>query len=399
MFKKALLFVLVAVMCVGLVSAAFAADVKRTNATQKGSVLVWPKIDTSLSDEIAGVYRDTVIMLANDYFKQVWVKCYWMNSYQEIQDFMFPLTPNQPVWFRASDGLGTGYYDDVSNPITVPPFFTGQGYVGELKCWAVNAAGSNQISWNHLYGNAIVFDFIDGAAYEYNAWSFSTRGLAEGARVGTADEQGQLILSGNTGYYDACPKYLLANFFAAGAQIAWGDFDAPIAEMVVDPGTDLTIVPCKQDLRQDRVPTCSKLKFDIWNENETKYTGAYACFKCWFEDILYEPVLIPVGSGAVYKYGFEKFNYETLHTTIGRFRVQGIASDRCYGFYNGVCSSSLQVDTPLVGVVATPFVFGPDPTVPDYIAFGGTNMHTAGNDPTGVVLWDTQEEPVDAAAR
>jgi hypothetical protein len=396
MLKKALLFVLVAVMCVGLASAVFAADPKRTNATQKGSLLFWPKIDTSLSDDIAGIYRDTVIMLANDYFKQVWVKCYWMNSYQEIQDFMFPLTPNQPVWFRASDGLGTGYYDDVSNPITVPPFFNGQGVIGELKCWAVNAPGSSQISWNHLYGNAIVFDFIDGAAYEYNAWSFSTRGLEEGQRVGTEDEQGQLILSGNTGYYDACPKYIVANFFAAGAQIAWGDFDAPIAEMVVQPGTDLTVVPCKQDLRQDRIPTCSKLKFDIWNENETKYTGAYACFKCWFEDILGEIIVNGdvANSNPYGKYGFEKFNYETLHTTIGRFRTTGIKSTVCHG-----CPAA-QVDTPVVAVIATPFVFGPDPFfAPDYVAYGGTNVHTAGNDPTGLVLWDTQEEPVDAAAR
>ncbi len=84
--------------------------------------------------------------------------------------------------------------------------------------------------------------------------------------------------------------------------------------------TDLTLVPCIQDLRQDRVPTCTKAKFDIWNENETKYTGAYQCLKCWFEGYLGD-----IGSYTI-GYGGEKFWYKNLHTTAGRFRVEGIPS-------------------------------------------------------------------------
>ncbi len=88
-------------------------------------------------------------MIGNDYFTEVWVKCYWVNAEQEIQDFMFRLTPNQPVWFRASDGAGTGYYDDIQAPSPCLRSLTGYGVVGELKCWAVDAVGENRISFNH----------------------------------------------------------------------------------------------------------------------------------------------------------------------------------------------------------------------------------------------------------
>ncbi len=123
MFKKTLIFSLaVALMLVGLCSVAPAAQ-NVANVSQKGSLLIFPKIDTSMIGT-AGYYRDTLVMIGNDYFTEQWIKCYWVNREQEIQDFMFRITPNQPIWFRASDGAGTGYYDNINYPITVPPFFS-----------------------------------------------------------------------------------------------------------------------------------------------------------------------------------------------------------------------------------------------------------------------------------
>ncbi len=148
-----------------------------------------------------------------------------------------------------------------------------------MKCWAVDAVGASQVAFNHLYGNAMIIDTVHGAAFEYNAWAFTARGVAQGAAVGTG---GTLVLSGATGAYDACPQYLAFNFFSVGSSINLPE-EGGNATFV---NTDLTLVPCIQDLRQDRVPTCTKAKFDIWNENETKYTGAYQCFKCWFEGYL-----------------------------------------------------------------------------------------------------------------
>jgi hypothetical protein len=288
-----------------------------------------------------------------------------VNAAQDVQDFMFRLTPNQPIWFRASDGAGTGYYDDVTSPVTVPPFFDGAGVVGELKCWAVDAIGQNQISFNHLYGNAIVFEPVHAAAYEYNAWSFTAR-APFGQVIGTP---GQLVLSGAGGGYDACPSYLVFNFFSKGSSI---NVDGATATFV---NTDLTLVPCNQDLRQDRAPTYTKAKFDIWNENETKYTGAYQCFKCWFEGYLGD-----IGTLIPYGFGGEKFWYKNLHTTAGRFRVQGVHSTVC---------PWTTTATPLIGLSTTEISFGSGP----YGALAGTTPNTAGAGASSLIQWDPQDPP------
>jgi hypothetical protein len=373
MLKKTLfLLVAVAWFAVGSSSAVLATD-HITNATQKGSLLIFPKIDISEG-------RDTIVQISNDFYRTVHVKCYWVDAQQNIQDFQFPLTPNQPVWLRASDGRGTGYYDDVSNPITAPPF---TGPVGELKCWAVSANGREQISWNHLYGNAIIYSFVDGSAYEYNSWGFQTRGIALGSKVGTG---GTMILSGRDKAYDACPKYLLANFFANQRLEANGrqqpiDLSNGSAFFYVNK-TDLTIVPCIQDLRQDRIPTCTKIKFDIWNENETKYTGAYQCIKCW-----YEGYLDRIGQTAG-GYGGEKFTWPYLHTTVGRFRAEGIPSTVCNGVYPQ-CRE--QIKSPLLGVIATEIGLG---TTGGLNATFGTNLHSAGDGIPSTILWDPEDEVV-----
>jgi hypothetical protein len=368
----------VALVLMGLCSMASAAQ-NVTNTSQKGSLLIFPKIDTSAIDE-SGFYRDTIVMIGNDYFTEVWVKCYWVNAFQEIQDFMFRLTPNQPVWFRASDGAGTGVYDFVTSPITVPGFFAGAGVVGELKCWAVDAVGQNQISFNHLYGNAIIFDPVHAAAFEYNAWAFTARGVALNGTVG---EPGTLVLSGATGGYDACPSYLVFNCFSKGSAINLPD-EGGFATFV---NTDLTLVPCNQDLSQDRVPTCTKAKFDIWNENETKYTGAYQCFKCWFEGYLGD-----IGFTTRGGFGGEKFWYKSLHTTAGRFRVQGVASTVCNGIFP-TCTA--QVATPLLGLISTEIKFTSDP----FDALAGTTPNTAGTGAATTIRWDFQNVPPEAPAQ
>ena len=124
MGKKIVLVALAMALVLGMVGMASAAQ-NVANTNQKGSLLIWPKIAN------ADGYS-TLITIGNDYYDEVWVKCYWVDADQQIEDFMFRLTPNQPVWFRASDGTG--------GVMTVPPF---GGDYGELKCWAVNDAGPN----------------------------------------------------------------------------------------------------------------------------------------------------------------------------------------------------------------------------------------------------------------
>jgi hypothetical protein len=386
MFKKTLVFSLAVVwLLVGACTIASAAQ-NVGNASQKGSVLIFPKIDNT-SDDLNT--RDTIIQISNDYSRGVMVKCYWVNSKQEFQDFMFLVTITQPVWFRASDGMGSGSanLDPVNTPVTVPPFF--ENTVGELKCWAVDFEGANQINFNHLYGTATVLDYRNITAYQYNSVNFTARGFTNiNAKVGTG---GDIVLSGADKQYDACPLYLTFNFFT------YDTTDPPIdkraiavdgeGQLVRFGKTDLTLVPCKQDLRQDRVPTCTKAKFDIWNENETKYTGAYQCLKCWFEGYLNEIGLSATG------FGSDKFTYQGLHTTMGRFRVQGIPSSVCN--FASPCPSKSGVSSPLLGITSTQLFIGGSLKL-ELTAAGGVG---AGTGEVSHILWDVGQVAPEAPGR
>jgi len=347
MLKKVLFFALaITLVTVGFASAAS----NVANTSQKGSLLIFPKIYIDLAAEGAN-FTDTWVTIGNDYFEDVWVKCYWVNSNQDIADFMFRLTPNQPIAFSAAYGTGLG-----DSGITVPAFtpypYTSTKGFGELKCWAVNAAGDQQISWNHLYGTAVIVQ--ENGAVAYNAWSFAAK-LALKANGGKA---GEILLNG-TDRYDACPTYLVTNFVPAGitqTQNPWG--------REVDP--DLTLVACKQDLRQDRTPTVVKAKFDVWNENETKYTGAYQCVTCLWEGFLDKIT-----------YNSANFTIKSLKTPIARFRVQSADPAKC--------GNNNKTFSPFLGLMLYAATDGQG----DLLPFAGHTPFTAGLDGTGFVLWDT----------
>jgi hypothetical protein len=147
------------------------------NTTQKGSLLIFPRVDVSPG-------TTTIIRITNAVSAEVQVKCYFMDVDKNKVDFQFGITENQPFWFDVASGEGTK---------TVQSFPTHEGhYTGELKCWAVSEDGTRQISWNHLVGSATVFDFEDSAAYEYNAWAFQAM-RPQGGTVGS--EQGRLNLN------------------------------------------------------------------------------------------------------------------------------------------------------------------------------------------------------------
>src|SRR5512147_931087 len=139
--KKALFLALVLLFGTAAVAAA---GPNVANVTQQGSVLVFPKIDVSGD-------KDTLISISNGMNLPVYIKCYWVDKYQNWQDFMFQLTAYQPIKFSARYGRNPSE----PYPVTVPPF---PGGVGELKCWAVNHAGDRQIKWNFLSGSARQID-------------------------------------------------------------------------------------------------------------------------------------------------------------------------------------------------------------------------------------------------
>jgi hypothetical protein len=349
--RTVVLLMALALVVVGLCTKASAQPGYVGDNSKKGSLLIFPKILTETADN-GTVWYDTIITIGNDHSRSVNIECFWVDDSQNTADFMFSITGFQPRWFKASDGLGTGG--------GVSPFgATGRG---ELKCWAMGVTPDMveyQALFNHLYGTATIIDNRNQAAFEYTAYAFKAH-YPDTAGVYTTPvgDTGTLVL--NTTYpgpyYDTGPGYIAFNFFATGR---------PGTPFVVNK-TDITLIPLRQDLRQDRIPTCTKAKFDVWNENEVKLTGAYQCIKCWFEGSLEKigTYTDPV-SGKPTGYLGSNFSYKSMHTNMGRMRVTSVASSQCKKVFldpwdgkTDLCADqiytpglNLQSRTPLLGVI------------------------------------------------
>src|SRR5262245_45421850 len=170
-----------------------------TNATQKGSLLIWPDIRVDNN-------WNTIVRIQNDGSLDVDVICYWMDGNKNKVDFIFTITKNQPIWFEAKGGDGTfqvnrfptSVSNGIDNPHLISPGFTSEGsltatqpgdfnrpyFRGMLACWAIDGGAQNQVKWNHLSGTATVFNtdplripngpagalltYEHAGAYEYN---------------------------------------------------------------------------------------------------------------------------------------------------------------------------------------------------------------------------------------
>jgi hypothetical protein len=303
-------------------SAAFAA-IATTN--QKGSLLIYPKIDVRANTA-------TWVRIVNDGLAAVTVKCYYMDVNKNRNDFEFELTKNQPFVFDA----GTG---DSPQPVAqgANSFPAGQGFpgYGELVCFAVSTDGTALRNWNQLAGTATVVN--ESGAVEYNAWAF---------KAVAPTPAGDLDL--NATEYDSCPAYLFGQFSPTGSEApGGGEYGA----------TTIDISSCKQDLRQDYLLNLTKLQFDVWRYDETRYTGAYECSNSFFEDTL-DGIKVSPGNFA-----------SRLLKGPAYYRVQGVQSTQCAN----------STATGLVGVQTS---YLPTGTVAAEL--GASN--TAG--PAGYVKWD-----------
>jgi hypothetical protein len=243
-----------------------------------------------------------------------------------------------------------------------------------LLCWATDVALSTQISHNHLSGNATVvlgevFNEAAGqVAFTYPSWNFTARNVAAGAAVGTP---GRLDLTGVDGAYDACPSYLVGHFSPVGAEVATGSGAG--SEFVG--GNALAVLSCNQDLRQDFIPHFTKLKLEVWNEQEVKLTGAYECSDGSKTFELAEETDV----------GRENFTYQVLQSVAAQLKVKGVASTQC----NPPVLPRPTENSGLVGVLGT-FLFSRDT---EDFALVGTTLNGAGAQ-AGFILWDAQDAVV-----
>ncbi len=352
------------------------ADQNVGNTSQKGSLLIFPLIDTrSVAPDEA---TTTLIDISNDEISGTYVACYYINDNKARIDFHFYITAKQTMSWDVVSHQGT---------IVTPPFPTGGPFaqgdpaLGELICFATDAARSQQVRFNHLTGVATVVqqETEDGVtqskhAFKYNAWAFTARSdpgvppPPDYTPVGTA---GRLDLTGGgLGTYDACPQYLIGNFSPGG-------LNAGGLPNMVGPVTyldnDLAISSCNQDLRQDFDINLTKLQFSVWDEAEIEFTGAYQCA---------DSVLtfgVDDGDRVAVNSNLDNFSYATLQTHNARVEIDGVSSTQCPGSIVsglvGVLTTSIGIGTPVSGPVE-----GEDAEI-------GSTIHGAGNLP-GFVLWD-----------
>jgi hypothetical protein len=357
-----------------LFSTAAFAEQNVANTSQKGSLLIFPRIDVRVEGDLS---NDTVIDISNDSNIAVYLNCNYINDHKGRVDFHFYLSPKGTISWDVLNHRGT---------ISPPPFpasgsfSQGDAELGELICFAVDGAGANQIRFNHLTGVATVTELDTGAlqtkhAFKYNAWAFTARSNPgvppppDGTPVGTG---GDLQLTGGgLGTYDACPLYLIANFSPGGLSTTGG---ANVLGPVTYIDNDLAISSCNQDLRQDFTINLTKLRFEVWNEGEEEFTGAYQCADSVLAFGLDNPAdRVPVNSG------LDNFTFGTLETHNARMEIDGISSTQCPG---SIASGLVGVLTTSIGVGTTPGL-----TIEGEDAEIGNTIHGAGAE-SGFVLWD-----------
>ncbi|HNQ24337.1 MAG TPA: hypothetical protein PKK06_14720 [Phycisphaerae bacterium] len=327
---------------IGVFAAGPALALDRVSASEKGSLLVYPKVEIRWN-AAGNVIQDTYLDLTNDYAGAVAVQLYFVNGDGPLAangterahpgynwvDNMIMLTGNEPTFWSALTGFEKGVspftvLDPSANPLAQGrPANDGTGervLRGFVLAWAVNAAGE-EIRWNHLKGDTLIVNYDGTAAWEHNAWAFSaTEAVAHGAVTGTP---GVLNLDGVE--YDRCFDLLYLDFYATGSTA----FSNSGRFVVVD--TDLTLLLMQIDLRQDTMgPYPTKAKFDIWNQNEVKFSGTERCITFWDQEL--------VGNYAVPNH----FLRTHLQTNKGKARIDGMASSVC----------PLSINVPLLGVAA-----------------------------------------------
>ena len=297
------------------------------SANQKGSVVIFSKIEVRWNAAGDTLLQDTFIDLTNDYPADVYIQGWFINGDIEIEeerdaqgnittqfepgwntaDCRFQLTGNQPTWWSAARGgprcqaftvldpQGPGRLD----PETGNTERVLRGYalfyavkfdraVGPTGAWV-------QINWNHLKGDAVIAHYGTGSAWEYNAWAFQARVGALGQPIGIP---GTLIFGGE---YQPAYDELILDFYATGTGVHRSpgscsngdacrrDGDCFVGTCDLNAGlnittqldTDLTLHPLDLDLRQDGCgPLLTKAEIRVTNENESTQ-GVTRCICCW----------------------------------------------------------------------------------------------------------------------
>jgi hypothetical protein len=379
MSRKPFVLSLVGALCLAFAGAASAQTTPRVSASQKGSLLIYSKIEVKWSADGEELLQDTFLDISNDHPDSVRVLGYFINGDVELEercsgepctpdniiqeaepgwntsDCAFWLTGDQPsFWSAARGGIGrnaggegpdngpiigsfgcgafTGLDDDGPGRLDPETMMTTRILRGYAIFWAIRFndnpnEGENdeegspgfweEIRWNHLKGDALIVNYENGTAWEYNAWAFQAHADSNGAPL---PDPGTLLLDGNE--YDIPFDTLILDFYGTGSEALSG------GAQTVTTDTDLTVHAVSADLRQDNCgPVLTKVEAEIWNEFETKFSGTRRCVCCWDQTMLSNWVR----SAAIPNH----FRRTALRTDKGKARLDGVESIECD--YRALC--------------------------------------------------------------
>jgi len=356
MMRKSINCMLLSACVLAFSSAAFATDAPgRVSSTQKGSILIYSKIEIKW-DAQGELIQDTFLDISNDYPGDVSVQAFFINGDTELEeictgepcvdiiqeyepgwntaDCRFTLTGDQPHFWSAANGSDKCQSFTVLDDGGRPDPETGmtsrilRGYAIFIAVDFVTLQNPGQlwlpIRWNHLKGDAVIVNYADGSAWEYNAWAIQAHIVPHGAPV---DEPGAPCRI-DGGVYDSAFSSLLLDFYASGSTVLSGGGQ----EVMVD--TDLTLHTVSADLRQDGCgPILTKVEAEIWNEFETKFSGTRRCICCWDQTMLSDwvrSVAVP-----------NHFTRASLRTDKGKARLQGVRSTECD--YEALCGQTAKM--------------------------------------------------------
>jgi hypothetical protein len=323
-----------------------------------------------------GVATDTLIQMTNvNQSSETKVDCWWVNANSHcggctgqncgpvcdtnadctpglnclsgwsVLDFTLVLTPGQPVGFTASSGLNPVPCDTSDFSATCKTTTMGGNVLrvpedpfrGELKCVAVDE-NDVPLGRNDLKIEAtIVSTVVPGAgtpattAASYNGIAFASVGDGSGAPgdplcLGSAPS-GSSATCAQT--YAPCPGVLIFDHF----------FDGASTELGGAVSTDLTLVPCSEDLGDPSVAANFEVvaQMLVYNEFEQRFSTS-SRVRCYRATRLVD-IDTPLGPSGD---AFSVFSAGVEGTLTGQTRIRGVqgAGGRLgYGLLGVACES------------------------------------------------------------
>lgn len=320
---------------------------------QSGAILIFPKLVFDSTADLTDAPTDTVVQITNTSNSRIAAHCVLVDTTSRCdgtgdactpetavgrcgaadrciagwvpRDFRMTLTKRQPITWRISEGLPQfpcevgGCPNGQSNESSSIPLVSDDPFYGEMKCVQVDpdtfepSGGLNPANGGRgdLAGHATVLTVGVNASNDPDARKHNAIALQATA---TNNNDETLQIGGTGAEYSACPHTLLLNHEFDDATVVYGGGET--AQVT----TNLTVIPCTQDLGSDSGGSVSTLQFLIFNEFEQRFSAS-SKVDCW-RDVQLSDLNSRPGSS---DNAFSVFNVGVQGTIAGQTRIRPVA--------------------------------------------------------------------------